>query len=268
MASFCTRAEAVGVPSSDEIAISKAVLAARPLFTPPIPVIDVGDDPILQALKERSDISTAFAGLSWRPAMVDLRGVLAFQKIISVEGLETRVASARMGKEQLLELCLPTNQPLPPSAAMVDPDGKGFTLSSHNPNLRITCGLGEAEVNSGSGLSPARMQALMFMVSTGASYLQVVCYKGRYFIRDGYHRAAGLLREGINVAPCILIDARNFDEQVVLGRPQEFLPYEVLFGDRPPRLTDFWDDGVAHTILRPVVRKVVRVRGDEFVVQG
>lgn len=252
---------------SQKISACKASLAARPVFVPKNPVIDVGDDPMLQAMKERPEIRAAFTGLAWYPAMVNLHKVIAFQKIISVEGLEARVVSAHRGKEQLLELCLPTNQPLPPSAALVDPDGKGFTVSSHNPNLRITGGQGEAEVSPGPGLPTVRMQALMFFVSLGASYMQVAHYKGRYLIRDGYHRGAGLLREGIDVVPCILIDAKNFDE-VVVGQPQAFLPYEVLFGDRPPQLADFWDDDVAHTLLRPAVRKVVRARGDEFVVQG
>jgi len=261
------------MPQEDLTAISQKILAckasleARPVFVPKYPVIDVGDDPMLQAMKERPEIRAAFAGLTWYPAMVNLRDVIAFQKIISVEGLEARVASAHRNKEQLLELCLPTNQPLPLSAALVDPDGRGFTVSSHNPNLRITGGQGEAEVSPGPGLPTIRMQALMFFVTLGASFVQVAHYKGRYFIRDGYHRGAGLLHEGIDVAPCILIDAKNFDE-VVMGQPQAFLPYEILFGERPPRLADFWDDDVAHTILRPAVRKIVRVRGDEFVVQG
>lgn len=252
---------------SQKILTCKASLEARSVYVPKNPVIDVGVDPMLQAIKESPEIRAAFAGHSWYPAMVNLHDVIAFQKIISVEGLEARVTSAGRSKEQLLELCLPTNQPLPLTAALVDPDGKGFTISSHNPNLRITAGQGEAEVSPGPGLPAVRMQALMFFASLGASYVQVAHYKGRYFIRDGYHRGAGLLREGINVVPCILIDAKNFDE-VVMGQPQAFLPYEILFGERPPRLADFWDDDVAHTIFRPAVRKIVRVRGDEFVVQG
>jgi hypothetical protein len=249
---------------SRKIAACKAVLAARPVFSPTNSVIDM-DDPVLQAVKERPDIRAAFAGLNWCPAMVDLRGVLAFQKVISVEGLEARLASAHLGKEQLFELCLPPEQPLSPSAIVGEMGGRAFTVSSLNPNLRIVGSqVGVVEMNPGSDLPSVQVQALMFLISTGTSYLQVVHYKGRYFIRDGYHRAVGLLREGINMVPCILIDAQNFHEQVVLSRPQEFLPYELLFGDRPPRLTDFWDDDVADAVQRPATRKVIRVRGDEF----
>jgi hypothetical protein len=44
--------------------------------------------------------------------------------------------------------------------------------------------------------------------------------------------------------------------------------YETMFGPRPPRLIDFWDDEVASDIKQPAIRKVIRVRGEEFVVAG
>jgi hypothetical protein len=36
-----------------------------------------------------------------------------------------------------------------------------------------------------------KMQATTLLVNFGTSYLQVAHYNGRYFLRDGYHRAAG-----------------------------------------------------------------------------
>jgi hypothetical protein len=68
---------------------------------------------MLRAVKERPAVQAAFAGLTWFPATVNLREVLAFQKIINTEGLESRLTSARTSKEGLFELCLPENQPLP-----------------------------------------------------------------------------------------------------------------------------------------------------------
>lgn len=247
----------------------RAAVASRPAFTPTDPIVDVGDDPMLRAVRERPEVNAAFAGVSWFPAMVNLKEVLAFQKIINTEGLEARLASARTSKEQLFELCLPTNQPLPPTGAIGDPDTKGLTVSALNPNLRIIGNrVGEEHISLVPNAPPIRVMALTFFVNMGTSYLVVVRYKDRYFIRDGYHRAVGLLREHIDVIPCIVIDARNFEQEVVLGQPLNFLPHEVLYGQHPPRLTDFWDDTVSRTVMRPVTRKVVRLRGDEFVVLG
>jgi len=251
------------------IAECRAAVASRPAFTPTNPIVDTGDDPMLRAVKERPEVQAAFAGLTWFPATVNLREVLAFQKIINTEGLESRLATARTSKEELFELCLPENQPLPPTGAIIDLDGKGMTVSALNPNLRIIGNrVSEAQVNTAPGAPSMKVMALTLFVNMGNSYLQVVRYNDRYFIRDGYHRAVGLLRENIDVVPCIVIEARNFEQVVVSGQQHLFLPYEVLYSSHPPRLTDFWDDTASRTVTRLATRKVIRIRGDEFLVQG
>ena len=93
----------------------------------------------------------------------------------------------------------------------------------------------------------------------------VARYRGRHFLIDGYHRAAGLLRAGITTVPCVFIEAQSFEQ--VVSMPGLFT-YETVFADRPPRLVDFWDPEVSDDVVRPAVRKVIRVRGDEFVVEG
>ncbi len=72
-----------------------------------------------------------------------------------------------------------------------------------------------------------------------------------------------LLRRGVRVVPCIFIEARNFGE---VGCPPGSLTDEVMYGDRPPRLVDFWDDATAREVEQIAIRKVLRVRGDEFLV--
>jgi hypothetical protein len=243
----------------------QAAVGLRQVFTPKNPIVDVGDDPLVKAVKTRPEIQAAFNEFDWYPALVDLREVLAFQKLINMEGLDIRLALARDSREVLFELCLPSTQSLPPSAVMLDQDGKAVTISSLNPNLRVS-GFQAGTVQTDPNLPSTQVMALTFLVSMGTSYLQVVQYRNRYFIRDGYHRAAGLLRENINIVPCIVINAQNFDQ--VGANLQQFIPYEVLFGERPPRLVDFWDEDVSRTVQRTAVRKVVRVRADEFVVQG
>jgi hypothetical protein len=95
--------------------------------------------------------------------------------------------------------------------------------------------------------------------------MQVAHWSGRTFVRDGNHRAVGLLARGVHVVPAVVIEARSWKELVGSGEPGA-LPYDVLYGQRPPRLLDFLDESVAADALRPAVRKVVRIRGEEFVV--
>jgi hypothetical protein len=217
----------------------------------------------LHDIGSRQDLVSNLGPLNWRPAVVDLRRVLSFQKVIHIDGLEERLGDLSDDKS-LLELCIPTSQPPPPTGAFTDQDGKGFTVSSFNPNLRIAAGqIGDAQVSQGPGLAPVKMQAITLLVFMGPSFLQVVRYKDRSFIRDGYHRAAGLVRRGVFEVPCIFIEAKSFEE---VGAVAGAFSYEVLYGDRPPGLVDFWDDKVSRAIEQPAVRKVIRVRGEEFVV--
>jgi hypothetical protein len=100
----------------------------------------------------------------------------------------------------------------------------------------------------------------------GNRYMQVAHYNGRTFLRDGYHRAAGLLRAGIFEVPCVYIEAREFGE--VGADPAMMLSYETLFGDRPPSVADFWDDTVAAEVEQPSIRRVVRITGEQFSTSG
>jgi hypothetical protein len=104
-----------------------------------------------------------------------------------------------------------------------------------------------------------------FFVTMGSSYLTAARYKGRIFLRDGYHRATALLNNGVTDVPCIFIEARTFEEVAAPGAG--FLSYETVFGMHPPLLPDFWDPAVAAEVRQIELRKVIRIRGDEFPVQ-
>lgn len=240
----------------------RAAVQERPVFQALDPVLHRSFAG-LDEVSARPDVASALGNLKWGPAVVDLRKVLSFQKVIHIDGLEDRLGELSDDRA-LLELCIPTDQPAPPTGAFTDQDGKGFTVSSFNPNLRIAGGqISEAQVSQGPGMPAAKMQAITLLVFMGASFLQVVRYKGRSFVRDGYHRTAALIRRGVFEVPCILIEASTFEE---VGAAPGAFSYEVLFGDRPPGLADFWDSDVSRPIQQLAVKKVVRVRGEEFVV--
>jgi hypothetical protein len=178
--------------------------------------------------------------------------------------MQDRLGNASSDPDALFELCLPTHQIPAPSGALKDADERAFVVSALNPNLRIAGSTVQPmDVSSGPEIPPVRMQAITFFVHIGPSYVQVVEYKGRYFVRDGYHRVANLLHAGVTVIPCILITAQTFGE---VCPPGSFVSYEVLYGDRPPMVSDFWDANAARDVEQVAVRKVIRVRADEFVV--
>jgi hypothetical protein len=258
-------------PQDDLTAINQAITAAhaalqqRPTTTISDPVI-ARDRSLLDEFAARPEVRAAFADVPWRVEWVDLTRLLSVQKMITTDGLDLRVAGVADDPATLVELCLPAAQPTLPMGAFRDHDSFGFSLSSLNPNLRVVgSNVQEALVSPSPDVPPQKVQAFTFFVSMGASYVQVARYQDRCFLRDGYHRAAGLLRAGVSLIPAVVIDAPSF--QYVTSVPGLF-DHEVAFSERAPKLTDFWDDSVAADALQPAVRKVVRIRADQFVVQG
>jgi hypothetical protein len=205
--------------------------------------------------------------MEWRIGMADLRQVLSFQKIVVEEQAMERVdATVRADDVQsIFSFCLPEPVGREGLQGAMDPDQKGITFSSLNPNLRVAGLAGsEIDVAFAPGQPPTKQSFIGFVVNFGAPFMQVAEYNGRWFVRDGYHRCFGLLRRGISKIPCVFVRARSFAE---LGAANPaFFPYEVLFGERPPFLRDFLDDTVSVTTRQVAQRKVIRIRAEEFMV--
>ena len=237
-------------------------VAGRAPYEPVDPRTPNNDfDEALAEVAKRPSVQATFHNLTWHTAVVDLTKILSFQKLVFTDQWDNNDVPKR---SELIEICLPSEQVAPPIGALSDPDGKGFIISSLNPNLRIAGSqLNETDVAPGPGQPSVRMQAVTLFISMGTSYLQVIEYRGRCFLRDGYHRAARLLRAGIEAVPCIYIQAKSFED---FQMPSGSLSYEILYGERPPTLTDFWDGDVSSEIFQLATRKVVRIRGDELVV--
>ncbi len=253
------------VPFRERFAAKRRAVSGRSVFEPRDPILEAEDQASLDRIAARPEVQATFANMNWQVAMVDLDAVLSLQKIIRLTGLDERLNPVIATSANLLEFCLPSAQPAIPGRVFTDGDRKGMTISSLNPNLRVVeTQPVQVEAQAAPGAPAVPMQGLMVIVHLGTSYLQVARYNGRCFLRDGYHRAAGLVRAEIMAVPCIFIEAHSWVE---VAPTPGLLTYETMFGERPPRLSDFWDPEVSEEVVRPAVRKVIRVRGDEFVVQ-
>jgi len=84
---------------------------------------------------------------------------------------------------------------------------------------------------------------------------------GRYFLRDGYHRAYGLLAAGINLAPALVRDYATIEEA---NMPAGLLSPSTYLGTRPPLLGDYLDSSVAADTSVPVMTKMVVVQAIEL----
>lgn len=79
-------------------------------------------------------------------------------------------------------------------------------------------------------------------------YLEVAFHRGRWFLRDGYHRSYGLLRRGIRCVPAVVVHARTIRELGAIGH--KFFSEDILFSAPPPMLRDFTNEALTVRYFR------------------
>jgi hypothetical protein len=215
---------------------------------------NLSQDPTLQVLLQ--SLQPTFA-------MVGLANLISAQKFVYTDGNEDILSLDPVDQDQIARISLPETQ-LRPVQVIQDAPSNSYTMASNNPNLRIG-GMAQSQVGAltpGGGQHP--LQIYGFFLTHGGPWMQVAQLQGRWFLRDGYHRAYAFLRRGITRVPCIVVTATTLEE-LGLVRPG-FVGADVLAGERPPLVGDFLDDSVAMDGALIPTRKIVRIRAEEFVV--
>jgi hypothetical protein len=240
-------------------------VSQRPVHRWEAPELELPES-LVNRVRSSPLVAAHMANLKWRPGAVDLRKVGAYQPTINLHGLDERIVGVSDDMDSLLDFAVPTERNLQHLPISGEQRQHPYTVNSANPNLRVVGSVvGPAEVTVVEGVPPINAIAVQYFVAINPSFMQVVHFDGRWFLRDGYHRAAALLRAGISVCPCLIVTAVDLSQ---LGLPDNHVPYDVLFGPRPPMVTDFWNEAVSAQTTQPVSRKVIRTRADEFAIAG
>jgi hypothetical protein len=230
----------------------------------------VDQDGLVRPLPPEMDAYTARMGehpesqwylsQGYTPALVDLSRICSFQSKIYTEHSGNHAADIDVeDMRAVAEVTMPLGTP-PVVAPKFDPDQQAFVTDLANHNLRVVGAFGgpdEAAPQPGT-------YSMGFHVRVIASFVQVVSVQGRWFVRDGYHRCAGLLRRGATFAPALVKQDTRLGAISLTG----MLPYETIMGDRPPLLPDFLDDDVACTVWLTAARRVVVVQASEVSISG
>jgi hypothetical protein len=191
-------------------------------------------------------------------AWADLRVLVAMQPVVNVDPANERVNQVRPDDlVGIARIAVPVTGRRD-LRAQFDQARNALMISSPNPNLRITSIVAAPAPNNQPGT------LLGMVVDIIPSQMNAVEFRGRVILRDGYHRAFGLLSAGITHVP-ILVQSVQRTEDVVL---QGMLPQDAYLGSRPPTLTDYSDDTVAADVATPVVQKLVIVQGIELTPMG
>jgi hypothetical protein len=204
--------------------------------------------PKLNLHRSRPDLHAEMLGLQWSLGVVDLRQLLAFQRRLSFNpSIPDMVIPSQDDWDGLIDITFASPSPVVYDL-LHDDLSSTITLQSTNPNvhLRVT----------DSPLAPLAVHA-------GSPFFEVAEYAGRWFLRDGYHRAYHLLRAGIFYLPSVIVHARTLDELGAV-RPR-FFSEGTLLSAHPPLVSDFLDAALTFQYDRPQTIKTLRIIMEESI---
>ena len=229
---------------------AQAIVASRPCFKTTSPLVH--EIPtllatLLEAQILRDDLHREMEGLEWSAGLVDLRHLLAFQRrLIFDPEYPPPATPASCSWPDLTELAF--GPPLSTSAVTTLTSTPGeLVLQSPNPNMRLR--------------QATTTASMPFELHGGSPFFEVAEYQGRWFLRDGYHRAAHLLRGGIVHVPAVIIRASSLLELGAIG--PWFFQEQVLFSAHPPYVSDFLLEPLTQQYTRPRTLKTLRVTIEE-----
>lgn len=241
----------------DQVARAREMVATRPQETPAIEEATQLNPPVLGAIGQRlmgHPSMQAYVNEGWQISMVNLAAVRSFQGHIVTDHAAERVGDPDPDDlDQLAGITLPLIDQFQLPVTL-DAQGRAWLITSADHNVRV---LGPYFGQP----SPDAPPVLGFHVAPLASLLLVVEYNGGLYLRDGYHRATGLLTHGITDVPALVLKDASYDD---LRVPQGMLPHDAFLGDRPPYLPDFLDAEVSADAPIPASDKLVMVQALEL----
>lgn len=235
---------------------ASAKLAERDLYAGTTALLeretkDIQD--LLTVAAQREDLREEYENLDWTLAVIDLRRLLAFQRrLVFSSGSKVFVTPERHDWPQLISMAIGSQRSTEHVVIhdLSEDDRLEIRLHSSNPDLRLRF-----------HPKTSRGECLPLSLYGGSPFFEVAEFRGRWFLRDGYHRAYHLLQAGVDRVPAVVIYARSIEE--VGATAPWFFNEEQLFSDRPPQVTDFLDDNLILRYERTALRKVIRIHIEE-----
>ncbi len=234
---------------SGRIEAARAIITSRPCFQLANPVGDDTPVSVAALLKDqllREDLHRELEGLDWSLGVVDFRHLLAFQRRLIFDPEYPQPAAPASAAWPALT-ALAFGPPVSTAFTMLSSTSAKLVVQSANPNMQL-----RPAATGTPGL---------FEFHGGSPFFEVAEYRGRWFLRDGYHRAEYMLRSGITQVPAVVIRARTLAELGPIG--PWFFPEQILFGPHPPYVSDFLDDKLNQEYIRPRMLKTLHVTIEE-----
>lgn len=158
-------------------------------------------------------------------------------------------------EDQLLHACLPAEPPIE-EIEIVDAPGSVMIRAKSTVNLQV---FDEGEFEKTIAGRSHRFAGLQYGLSS--HFVHVVRFRGRCFLHNGYHRAYGLRKRGVEMMPCIFRDVGT-PEAVGVKRDAQgnLLTFgmDLLESANPPTIAHF-TMGRAHDVRVRVRSRLLQV---------
>jgi len=137
----------------------------------------------------------------------------------------------------------------------VDADGTSASIVSKRREMAVSFPIITPVPNVGF--------AVTFQVAGLPQFILVSRVKGRFYLRNGMHRAFLLASSGIEKIPAVIVDEEIL-QQIVVSMPA--FQKDILEMERPPLLSDMLDENLTSVI--PILRtqKVLRLSVQEMTI--
>ncbi len=207
--------------------------------------IPPGHDAYLEGVKKNLHYNRCVGRMKASYKMVEIAPLLAFQFHVEIER-SARIC-AKLPKpastQEMLELCLPHGI----KRVTVEPPRKlpnGIIVEAKEANF--------FQLDSTAGDAPGNLYVAGAILGEAAPLVQVVQCEGRCYLKNGYHRAYGLMMAKEEEMPCLFLEAADPTDIEI---PQNgAFKYGLLRGSNPPTCGHFTEERAWRVRIRELIR--------------
>jgi hypothetical protein len=242
----------------EQLAISEAGAAEKPEIRPLSRRLQAHVDKLVQLPQFRAtfcDLPVAFG-------LVELDKLVLTQHELRLSSVDKLVQNTAvpLTDSALAAICLPLTPDTAEFKLKLNRDGQ-YVFASDTHDARFL-GAQVLQPQDVPGLKvhghPAAVVALAVGFSTNV--LNVIRYRDRVVINNGYHRAMALRRLGVTHAPCLIQVCGHWEDVGLAGNSELYRnasPY--LTSPRPPLLRDFDNPALTAVFDKPKIVKQIQL---------
>jgi hypothetical protein len=212
-------------------------------------------DGLLSEIKRDERLPTTVEMWKWSFREVQIDKLVCIQRYVDIPYADEVSGRLDLGTvEGRIKFCLTDEFRSVRSEIFAVPKDHLFAIKGEGNDMRV--------VRSGATLdAKTGDRTVSFTVGWGNPFVQVAKLRGRYILKNGYHRAFALRKRGLEYLPCILLEIDAYGDLECKGPPTYFSEKSIM-GAHPPLFASFFDPEIAPPMKMNSFANVVVIRPD------